>query len=107
MNVLSLWIIEWYISFPEEIGDEIFWRTNGDVMFKKDTVTCISFGLEPRTAKVVRVVPRGERTSNGSDLPDTIHVLKYMILHLLQALSAYKVNRPDLLMMYSAFSNLV
>jgi len=39
-------------------------------MFKKDTVMCISFGLEPRTAKVVRVVPRGERTSNSPDLPD-------------------------------------
>ena len=37
----------------------------------------------------------------------TIHVLKYMILQLLHALSAYKVNRPDLLMMYSAFSSLV
>lgn len=36
----------------------------------------------------------------------TIHVLKYMILQLLHALSAYKVNRPDLLMMYSAFSSL-
>jgi len=36
----------------------------------------------------------------------TIHVLKYMILQLLHALSAYKVNRPDLLMMYSAFSAL-
>ena len=70
MNILSLWIIEWYISFPKEIGDEIFWRTNGDVMFKEDTVTCISFRLEPRAGKLARVVPRGERTSNGPDLPD-------------------------------------
>lgn len=36
----------------------------------------------------------------------TIHVLKFLILQLLHALSAYKVNRPDLLMMYSAFSTL-
>jgi len=36
----------------------------------------------------------------------TIHILKYLILQLLHALSAYKVNRPDLLMMYSAFSTL-
>jgi hypothetical protein len=36
----------------------------------------------------------------------TIHVLKYLILQLLHALAAYKVNRPDLLMMYSAFSAL-
>jgi hypothetical protein len=36
----------------------------------------------------------------------TIHVLKYLILQLLHALAAYKVNRPDLLMMYSAFSSL-
>jgi hypothetical protein len=36
----------------------------------------------------------------------TIHVLKYMILQLMHALAAYKVNRPDLLMMYSAFSAL-
>lgn len=35
----------------------------------------------------------------------TIHVLKYMILQLLTALSAYKVNRPDLIMMYKAFSS--
>ena len=36
----------------------------------------------------------------------TIHVLEYMCLQLLHALTAYKVNRPDLLMSYSAFSNL-
>lgn len=36
----------------------------------------------------------------------TIHVLKYLILQLMHALSAYKVNRADLLMMYSAFSSL-
>jgi len=36
----------------------------------------------------------------------TIHVLKYLILQLMHALAAYKVNRPDLLMMYSAFSSL-
>jgi len=35
-----------------------------------------------------------------------IHVLEYMCLQLLHALTAYKVNRPDLLMSYSAFSNL-
>lgn len=35
-----------------------------------------------------------------------IHVLKYLILQLLHAIAAYKVNRPDLLMMYSAFSAL-
>lgn len=35
-----------------------------------------------------------------------IHVLKYLILQLMHALAAYKVNRPDLLMMYSAFSTL-
>lgn len=36
----------------------------------------------------------------------TIHVLKYLCLQLLHALAAYKVNRPDLLMMFSAFSSL-
>jgi hypothetical protein len=35
----------------------------------------------------------------------TIHVTKYLILQLLTALSAYKVNRPDLIMMYKAFSS--
>jgi hypothetical protein len=43
--------------------------------------------------------------STGQDAA-TIHVLKFLILQLLHALSAYKVNRPDLLMMYSAFSTL-
>jgi len=41
----------------------------------------------------------------GQDAAE-IHVLKYLILQLLHAIAAYKVNRPDLLMMYSAFSDL-
>lgn len=41
----------------------------------------------------------------GQDAAE-IHVLKYLILQLMHALAAYKVNRPDLLMMYSAFSSL-
>ena len=36
----------------------------------------------------------------------TIHVQKFIALQLLHALSAYKVNRPDLLMYYSSFSAL-
>jgi len=36
----------------------------------------------------------------------TIHMQKYLILQLLHALSAYKVNRPDLLMYFSSFSTI-
>jgi hypothetical protein len=36
-----------------------------------------------------------------------IHMQKYIILQLLHALSAYKVNRPDLLMYFSSFSTLI
>jgi hypothetical protein len=46
-----------------------------------------------------------QMNSMGQDAA-TIHVLKYLILQLLHAIAAYKVNRPDLLMMYSAFSSL-
>ena len=34
--------------------------------------------LEPRVLKGARVVPRGERTSNGPDLPDDREIKKLM-----------------------------
>ena len=52
-----------------DVATPIGERTDGDVSW--------TFRLEPRIGKPLRVVPRGERTRNGPDLPDYGSGFKY------------------------------